>query len=112
MPSGGHKGFAMALVAEMVAEAMLGPVAAESNWFLICVDAARFSPPEQMAERAEEILAEIRGCPPAPGFERVEIPGERERGHLAEANGRIEVPVATWDQIRELARSLGIGENE
>jgi LDH2 family malate/lactate/ureidoglycolate dehydrogenase len=62
-----------------------------------------------MGEVAEEILSELRDCPPAPGFARVEIPGERERDCRAASAGLIAVPEATWAQIGALARSLGVG---
>ena len=57
---------------------------------------------------AEELLAEMRACPPAPGFERVEIPGERERDHRRNAAGTIAVPEPTWRQILDLAARLGV----
>jgi uncharacterized oxidoreductase len=52
---------------------------------------------------AEEILDEMRQCPPSPGFERVQIPGERERELRRRANGIIAIPEPTWQQILTLA---------
>jgi len=52
-------------------------------------------------------LAELRDCPPAPGFARVEIPGERERAQRVEAHESLAVPARTWKQIETLAASLG-----
>jgi hydroxycarboxylate dehydrogenase B len=113
LPSGEHKGYGLALMAELIAEAMLGPVTAEANWLLIAIDATRYRDRLGMAQTAEEILAELRDCPPAPGFSSVDIPGERERDHHAMSNGRISVPEATWAQIGDLARSLGVAwENQ
>lgn len=103
LPAGGHKGFALALMAELIGEAMLGPVTVECNWLLICIDTARFRPDEPMQTAAEAILAELRTCPPAPGFAAVEIPGERERNHHQAAQDLIHVPEETWDQIVALA---------
>jgi LDH2 family malate/lactate/ureidoglycolate dehydrogenase len=59
-----------------------------------------------MQKIAEEILDEIRHCPPSPGFDRVEIPGEREREHRRNANGVIAVPELTWQQILALADKM------
>lgn len=106
LPSGGHKGFALALVGELIGEAMLGPVTVECNWLLVVIDTGRFRPADAMQEEAEAILSEMRTCPPAPGFERVEIPGERERDHQERAGAWIAVPERTWEQIGELSRSL------
>lgn len=105
LPAGEHKGFALALMAELIGEAMLGPVSVECHWLLICVDTKRFRDPAPMHETAEDILAELRQCPPAPGFAGVDIPGERERRHARASAEIIHVPAATWDQIEALARA-------
>ena len=102
LPSGEHKGYALALMGELIGEAMLGPVRRECNWLLIGIDTNRFNAPAEMQRIAEEILAEMRDCPPAPGFDRVHIPGERETEYRHLANGVIALPEATWDQITAL----------
>jgi len=102
LPAGGAKGYALGLVAELVAEAMLGPTTTECNWLMITLDTAGYRDPSTMRSIAEEILAECRQCPPLPGFDRVEIPGERERAHKALSNGVISVPEETWKQILAL----------
>jgi len=102
LPSGEHKGYALAVVAEMIGEALLGPSTTETNWLLIAVDATRFRDAPAMQSAAEAVLAELRDCPPAPGFERVEVPGERERECREAANGIIHVPEKTWRQILAL----------
>ena len=107
LPAGEQKGYAMALIAEIIGEAMLGPSTTESNWFLLTIDTTRYREKNAMRTAAEEVLAEIRACPPAPGFGRVEIPGERERDYRVRSNGVIAVPQATWEQICELAKELG-----
>ena len=61
---------------------------------------------EDEDEKAEEILKELRECPPAPGFERVEVPGERERDYRTASNGIISIPESTWQQILTLRDSL------
>ena len=99
LPSGGHKGYGLALIGELVAEAMLGPVRAEANWLVIAIDAAAHGDPGGFAAAAEEILAELRACPPAPGSAGVEIPGERERAHRDVADGVLRIPRTTWDEI-------------
>jgi len=107
MPSGGHKGYALALAAEIVAEAMLGPTATEGSWLLLTVDTVRYREPDQMQRVAEEILDELRNCLPAPGFERVEIPGERERDYRERSrDSGIPLPRQTLQQIRALSERL------
>lgn len=102
LPAGEHKGYGLALVAELVAEAVLGPVRAEANWLLVSVRANQFNSDSKIAAAAEEVLSEMRGCPPAPGSSGVEIPGERERNYHAASGGTIQVPSATWQQMLRL----------
>jgi hydroxycarboxylate dehydrogenase B len=106
LPFGGHKGFALALMAEMIGEAMLGPSSPECNWFLMAIDTRRFREPGALQAAAEDVLNDLRTCPPAPGHDRVEIPGEREREQRAGANGVIEVPEETWAQLLALSAEL------
>ena len=108
LPAGAQKGYAMALVAEIIGEAMLGPSTTECNWLLITLRTDLFRAPGAMQAAAEELLDELRNCPPAPGHDRVEIPGERERAHRAASAGVLAIPARTWGQITDLARKLGI----
>jgi len=104
LPKGGAMGYGLAAMAELICEAMLGPVTTEVNWFVIAVDASRYREPHVMTSVAEEILAEIRDCPPAEGFKRVEVPGERERRHRDDNLDRmIALPQLTWTAMRERA---------
>jgi len=106
LPMGGHKGYALSLMAELIGEAMLGPSSPECNWFLLTIDTQKFRQPDALQTAAEEVLSDVRNCPPAPGFDRVEIPGEREREHRRLSSGIIDVPEKTWRQVIELSEKL------
>ena len=106
LPAAGQKGYALALAAELIAEALIGPVATEANWLLIMVDTTRMTGGHTLQERAEVILADMRGCPPVRGFDRVEVPGERERRIREEAGGVIHIPERTWTDILALRDEL------
>ena len=106
LPAAGQKGYALALGAELIAEALIGPVATDANWLLIMVDTTRMTGGHTLQERAEVILADIRGCPPAPGFDRVEVPGERECRIRDKADGIIHIPEKTWTDILALRDEL------
>jgi LDH2 family malate/lactate/ureidoglycolate dehydrogenase len=72
----------------------------------MAVDATRYREPHVMTSVAEEILAEIRACPPAEGVKRVEVPGERERRHRDDNRERIiALPELTWTAMCERAAS-------
>lgn len=112
LPAAGPKGYGMALMAELIAEALIGPVETEGNWLLLAIDTGVWREAGALQMAAEEILSDIRSCPPAPGFDRVEIPGERERAFRDASNGMIGVPEQTWQQILDLAASLEVNTPE
>lgn len=107
LPSGEHKGYGLALIGELIGEAMLGPSTTECNWLLITLDTSRFRDGNAMTSAAEEVLAELRDCPPAPGYDRVEIPGERERAYRAASGNVLHIPTSTWTDIQTLSATLG-----
>ena len=106
LPSGAQKGYGLALIGELIGEALLGPSTTEANWLLISIDTTRYRNKNNIQNAAEEILDEIRKCPPSKGFKNVEIPGERERQSRNNANGKISIPESTWNQILELSNKL------
>ena len=106
LPMGEHKGYALSLIAELIGEAMVGPSSPECNWFIIAIDTKRFRKPTAMQAAAEEVLSDLRNCPTAPGFDKVEIPGERERQLRNQSNGVLAIPEETWEQITTLSERL------
>jgi hydroxycarboxylate dehydrogenase B len=107
LPKGGPMGYGMAVMAEMICDAMLGPASTECNWLLVGIDTTRYRRRDAMRHAAEEILSELRSCPPSPGFDRVLIPGERERDMRSQNTPRgIALPDRTLAQIHELCRRL------
>lgn len=109
LPMAGPKGYGMALVAELLGEAILGQAMDGMNWICIAVDLSRFRAPSAYRRAAEECLVELRACPPAPGFDRVEIPGEREAALREERlKSGIPIPPATLESLRALGRKLGV----
>jgi LDH2 family malate/lactate/ureidoglycolate dehydrogenase len=103
LPAGGPKGYALAVMAELVAEAMLGPVSLECHWLVLAIDCARWRAPSAMRATAEDVLADLRACPPAGDHARVEIPGERERDARAASGGIVRLPERTWAALRARA---------
>jgi LDH2 family malate/lactate/ureidoglycolate dehydrogenase len=109
LPMGGPKGYGMALVAELLGEAILGKAMDGMNWIAIAVNLARFREPSAYQRAAESYLEELRNCPPAPGFDRVEIPGEREDAKRAAClRDGIPLPLTTIKALRALADRLHV----
>ena len=109
LPMAGPKGYGMAIVAELLGEAIYGQAMDGMNWICVCIDLGRFKEASAYSRAAEVCLAELRTCPPAPGFDRVEVPGERERRLRTERlkNG-IPIPPATLAELKGSAIKLGI----
>ena len=106
LPKGGHIGSGLALIAEVIGEAMLGPVTkGEINWMVLAVDCTAHAAPDAMRAAAEEILAEVRACPPLHEGGQVDVPGERERDRAASVTKTLSLPVPIWDRIGALRAS-------
>jgi LDH2 family malate/lactate/ureidoglycolate dehydrogenase len=120
LPFGGHKGYALSLVVEMLgrvltgaddfAEAVRGgPTYGHSGTFVLAIDPGMFRDRQDYARSVDETLARVKAVLPAAGFDEVLIPGEpeaRSRDHR-ERHG-IEVEQATVDAIRAVGASLDI----
>jgi uncharacterized oxidoreductase len=100
LPKGGALGYGLAIMAELICDAMLGPATVECNTFVLMVDIARYRGPGSMQQAAEEILQELRNCPPAEGVETVQVPGEREHA-LRSGKTNLDLPAKIWAALSE-----------
>jgi len=118
LPFGQHKGYALALVVEMLAGGLSGggcprPVDTkythENSFFVMAIDVAAVRPLAGVAQEIDEMLDYVKGSPPVDPEGEVLIPYERE---LRERGRRIvegiEVEAPTWKSIVDLAESLGV----
>lgn len=121
IPIGEHKGYGMALVAELLVSALSGsPSAWEAGrlpgpddrpWRLghaiIAVDVAAFMSMSEFLERVDNVLEQLRQLPEAEGSEGIRIPGEQaartEQLRLAEG---IPVEPIVWDRLVAAAEPL------
>jgi uncharacterized oxidoreductase len=116
LPVGGHKGYSLALMIEVLAGIMArggyskenpGPVL--NGVFMIVVEIARFVPPATFRAEMDDLVRYLKSSPTAPGTEQILVPGEPEA--MTEAERRrsgIFVEEQTWRQITEIARELGV----
>jgi LDH2 family malate/lactate/ureidoglycolate dehydrogenase len=110
-----YKGTGLSLVAEALGGALTGATGFEAGeqtrncvfaWG-IAVDA--FQPAEDYYRLEDRSIEKVKATPPAPGFERVLIPGERGRANQARREERgIEIPESTWEKLMALARDSGV----
>jgi LDH2 family malate/lactate/ureidoglycolate dehydrogenase len=122
LPFGGHKGYALQLVVELLGRVLTGaddfaernrggPVYGHAGALVVAIDAGIFRDRAAYTQGVEETLGKVRAVPPAPGFDRVMIPGEPESSTRAqrERDG-LYVEDATVAAIEKTAAELGIAD--
>lgn len=114
LPFGGHKGYGLSLFISLLSGCLVGEAAEDSRRgvFAFAIDPGVFTDRERVLESVRRQLERMRGTLPAPGFERVEVPGDFERRNRERWGDRIEIPDTTWSDIVTLAGSLGLPGDE
>src|SRR5215831_6467231 len=123
LPFGGHKGYALAVVTELLATALTGGPSIQpgnqrmggvvNNMFTMLVDPARLAGIDWLKREIDGFLDYVKASPPADPKLPVLVPGEPER--LAQAErGRagIEVDATTWGEILAAAEAVGLSRAE
>ena len=116
LPLGGHKGYGLGVMVELLAGLLSGnsaaflPDFAAGNGVLVMVirpDA--FIPLDQYLAQVERACAALKAAPSMDPLRPVLLPGEPEQIARAEraANG-IPMAEATWQSLHDLADSLGV----
>lgn len=116
LPFGGHKGFGLSMMIEILGGALSGiapsalPAYRGGNGTLImALNIEAFSPVERYREEVEGLCAAIKAAPLAEGFDEVLLPGEPERRARAlRSEQGIALADQTWREISELAAGLGV----
>ncbi len=116
LPAGGHKGYCLALMVEVLSGIVArggystedpGPIL--NGVFMVVVDIPRFVPVAIFRAQVDDLVRYLKTCPTVPGTERILTPGEPEM--LTEAERRrsgIFVEDETWGQIAAVARDLEV----
>ncbi|AEV15165.1 Dehydrogenase [Thermus sp. CCB_US3_UF1] len=123
LPLGGPKGYALALMVEVLAGVLTGAGIAHGvgrmydEWdrpqnvghFFLALDPERLVGQEAFRERMGLLWQAIKATPPAPGFPEVLLPGEREARLRAErlATG-VPLEEATVRSLKELGARYGL----
>lgn len=122
-PFGGVKGYALALVLEVLAGPLVGAAAGRDvrgtlepvegfctkGDLMVAVDPEAFVPAEEFEARVREFAVQIKSSRRAPGFEEILLPGEPEF-RTRERRLREGIPIAdeVWKEIEEQARGMGL----
>lgn len=123
LPLGGVKGYALALVVEVLAGVLSGAGfgrgvrsmykdfsrPANVGHFLAAIDPSAFMPLDEFKERVGRMIDEIHASPPRPGFERIYVPGERSHlKRIGHARKGIELAEDVIADLRALAEEAGV----
>ncbi len=113
LPFGGHKGYALAVIAELLSGPLIGAesfpaVTQRSGIFIFAMKADLFRAMPDYAGALADRLGQIKGVPPAPGFQEVLVPGEPEaRTRERREREGIPIPEDTWQAVIAAARTVG-----
>ena len=116
LPFGGHKGYALSVMIELLAGGLSGvgfPLMPDYRWdqgtMLIALNIAAFQPVMEFKRMVGAFTERLKATPRAPGFEEILLPGEPEwRCKAARERDGIPLPEVTWQRIEESANSLGL----
>lgn len=118
LPFGAHKGYALGVVAELLAGVLSGggtiqpenPRAglATNHLFALVFDPASAGTPAWQAHEAGAFIDYLLSCPPQPGGEGVQYPGEYEARNRERHAAHIELGEGSWKALADLAARLGI----
>ncbi len=123
LPFGGYKGYALALVIDVLAGVLTGGLFGaavrglyedftrpqESSFFLAAIQVSAFLPWQEFQSRMEALVDAIKSSRPAPGVDEILLPGELEwRSRQAHLAAGIPLPPALWSELLEIGRRYGV----
>jgi uncharacterized oxidoreductase len=118
LPFGGHKGYGLGIVAEMLAGALTGGSCSTpgvtrvvNNMLTIVLDPSFFQSEEEFAREAARFIAFVKSSEKVFPDGDILMPGEpEERNKARRLRDGIELDETTWRQIRETCRSVGLSQ--
>jgi LDH2 family malate/lactate/ureidoglycolate dehydrogenase len=118
LPFGGHKGFGMALMVEVLAGvltgAQFGAEASATNGreghFFLALNPELFLPRSRFEERMAELARQVTGGARAEGVDELFVPGERGQRRAAELQraGRVPLEALGWRTLTQLCSALDV----
>ena len=116
LPAAGHKGYALALLMDLLGGILTGsgtaamPVYGTNNGTLfMALDIAAFRPLTDFLADAAALSSVIKDTPPAAGYDEVLLPGEPELNAAAVRRmDGIPLDETTWMQLAEAAATLDV----
>jgi uncharacterized oxidoreductase len=119
LPFGAHKGYALAVLTELLAGGMSGGGTIQpenprrggivNNMFSIVVDPARLAGTDWMRREIDGFVGYVKGSPPADPTKPVLVPGDPERLSREERRrAGIPLDAATWEELVTAGAAMGL----
>ena len=119
-PMGDHKGYGLALMAELLGAALTGGMTIRpergrdagirNNMLTIVIDPERLAGRDPFLAEAAAVVDWVKASPPADPDEPVLVAGEPELLHKAErSHAGIEIDDTTWAELQVAATASGLG---
>ncbi len=122
LPAAGPKGFGLAFIIDLMCGLLSGgghgdgvnplygnpAVPYDCSHLFIAIDVRHFADPAQFRAQAAAAAERIRAGKPAPGVERIALPGEPEWRRREGANGTVGLDPSVAANLIKLAQDLGI----
>ncbi len=107
---GGHKGYALSMMVELLCSILAGQPNPFAGHFMGAIKIDCFRDPSVVYRHVGEIFDEVRNLKKAPGRDRIYIPGEIE-AEMESENRRLGIPVdpAVQAQMKRLNSELRLG---
>ena len=109
-PAGGHKGYALGIVVELLCGGLGGAYPpAESTVFLAAYDGPHVTTPAEYAAAVSAVDELMRSSALRPGFDSIRLPGAGSAERRREAvRGGVTVTPEIWETVCSTARSVGV----
>jgi LDH2 family malate/lactate/ureidoglycolate dehydrogenase len=124
LPMGGHKGYGMAIMFDILAGVLTGSAFGDkiltlldfetqrpsgAGHFMMAINIAHIMDPTYFKSRLDSLIDEIKSCPRADGIEEIYLPGELE--FACEKQRKIEgIPITpqTLNELNQLGMAIGM----
>ncbi len=116
LPLGGHKGYSLGILSEVLAGALTGGACSHfgvdrvvNNMLTIFLDPVFFDSENEFAGEIQAFIAHVKSSRTVMPDGEILMPGEPEaRSRIAKLRNGIELDDKTWSQIVAASRSLGV----
>lgn len=113
LPFGGHKGYCMSLMIELLGGALSGGHPATSSRYsrgngtvLVVIDPRFFVPENSFIQDIDESVGKIKGATPVDSSRPILMPGDVENAQRLQNQPQIVISKAIWESILDLDASL------